>query len=76
MTVSLNSTPVSTMDDLRSALAKARDVFLESEHGWDLCDNRNLPPTPHSQYLRNRLEVAFIAGWDARNADDSLEHPK
>lgn len=58
------------MNDLRSPLAKARDEFLDSNDGRDLCDSRNLPATAFSQYLRNRLEKAFIAGWNARDADN------
>lgn len=61
------------MSDLRSSLAKARDDFLDSEAGRDLCDSRNLPATAFSQYLRNRLEQAFIAGWNARDADNGSE---
>lgn len=62
------------MNDLRSPLAKARDVFLDSEAGRDLCDTRNLPATAYSQYIRNRLEQAFVAGWEAR--EQSQEAPK
>lgn len=58
------------MSDLRSPLAKARDDYLDSDEGRDMCDTRNLPPTAFSQYLRNRLEKAFIAGWDARGSDN------
>lgn len=54
------------MTDQRSPLAKARDAFLDSEAGRDLCDTRNLPATAYSQYIRNRLEQAFVAGWEAR----------
>jgi hypothetical protein len=56
------------MTDLRSPLAKARDEFLDSDSGRDMCDSRNLPATAFSQYLRNRLEQAFVAGWNARDA--------
>lgn len=44
--------------DFRSPLAKARDRWFESEDGGKkLCDG-----TASWQYLRNRLERAFIAG--------------
>lgn len=49
--------------DLRNALAKARDEFFESEKGRSICDG-----TAQGQYLRNRLELAFIAGWTAGEA--------
>jgi hypothetical protein len=55
------------MNDLRSPLAKARDEFLDSDNGRDMCDSRNLPQTAFSQYLRNRLAEAFVAGWNARD---------
>lgn len=41
-------------------LAKARDKWLESEEGKRCCEGRT-----EGQYLRNRLELAFIAGWEA-----------
>lgn len=43
-------------------LAKARDEFFASLSG------SLLTGAPLGKYLRNRLEVAFIAGWDARYA--------
>ena len=47
--------------DLRNPLAKARDEWLESQDGKDCCDGE-----ARGQYLRNRLEAAFIAGWTAK----------
>jgi hypothetical protein len=46
--------------DLRNALAKARDAYLSSEYG-----QASLSGTASGVYLRNRVEHAFIAGWDA-----------
>jgi len=45
----------------KSPLAKARDKWLASEDGKECCHG-----TTTGQYLLNRLERAFIAGWDAR----------
>ena len=46
---------------MKSELAKARDKWLNSEEGKKCCEG-----TTAGQYLQNRLELAFIAGWDAR----------
>lgn len=54
------------MTDLRSPLAKARDKFLDSEEGVRAADPISLKaPTEMRQYLRNRLENAFVRGWEA-----------
>ena len=45
---------------MRSELAKARDKWLESDEGTGCSAGR-----AHGQYLRNRIEKAFIAGWEA-----------
>lgn len=45
---------------MKSELAKARDRWLESEDGKECCR-----AMAQGQYLRNRIERAFIAGWDA-----------
>lgn len=45
---------------MKSDLAKARDKWLESEEGKKCCEGR-----PSGQYLQNRWERAFVAGWDA-----------
>ena len=42
-----------------SDLAKARDEFFATEKGEELCRGN-----ANGQYLRNRLLVAFYAGWD------------
>lgn len=42
---------------MKSELAKARDKWLNSEEGKRCCEG-----TPTGQYLRNRLERAFLAG--------------
>lgn len=44
--------------DLRSDLAKARDKFFGSKQGESLCEG-----TTYGQYLKHRLERAFVEGW-------------
>ena len=46
--------------DYRSELAKARDSWFESPQAATC-----LAGTAAGQYLRNRLERAFIAGYEA-----------
>lgn len=46
------------INDMRSPLAKARDKWLLSEDGKECCHG-----TATGQYLQNRLERAFIAGY-------------
>ena len=43
--------------DMRTALAKARDMWLESDEGCRCCEG-----APTGIYLRNRIECAFLAG--------------
>ena len=51
------------------AIAKARDMFFR--------DNTNLLNGEASgQYLKNRLEKAFIAGWDAHQPTACKRHKK
>ena len=57
-------------EDLRSSLAKARDEFLEKNP--ELCESRTLLLDTKNnsydkarQFLKNRIERAFIAGWEA-----------
>lgn len=45
---------------MKSKLAKARDRWLQSDEG-EKCSTGQT----HGQYLRNRIERAFIAGWEA-----------
>ena len=45
---------------MKSELAKARDEWFESEDGKKCSEGQ-----ASGQYLNNRLERAFIAGWDA-----------
>lgn len=48
--------------DLRSPLAKARDAWLESDEG-KRCRDAAILSSPHAtQYLENRLVLAFLAG--------------
>lgn len=48
----------------RHPLAKARDEYLDSPAGKSACDLGSLPAT-NPIYLRNRIESAFISGWNA-----------
>lgn len=49
-------------DNKKSALAHFRDEYFESEEGQSLLDTSILKRLDHTQYLRNRLEQAFLAG--------------
>lgn len=57
------------MADLRSPLAKACDEWLESDDAKTLAEGQT-----EGVYLRNRLQHAFLAGWNAcekaRDEDD------
>lgn len=48
------------MNDHRSDIAKARDNWLESAEG-----KRCLDGADSGEYLRNRLDRAYLAGVDA-----------
>ena len=49
--------------DMRSPLAKARDKFMNSEKAARLFDTASLGiHNSQKQYLRNRIEAAFLAG--------------
>jgi hypothetical protein len=50
---------------MKSELTKARDKWFESEEGQQALDPGILFSPHHAQYLRNRLELAFMAGMDA-----------
>lgn len=45
---------------MKSNLAKARDKWLLSDNGKECCEGQT-----SGQYLQNRLEKAFIAGYNA-----------
>lgn len=49
-------------------LAKARDKWFASKEGEKCCEGMT-----SGQYLQNRLESAFIAGWDAREKHKQAE---
>jgi hypothetical protein len=49
--------------DLRSAIAQARDVWLDSDEGRRCCEG-----TATGTYLRNRIETAFVAGATIRES--------
>lgn len=49
------------MTDMRNDVAKARDEWMLSNEGC-----RCLDGITSGRYLQNRLEAAFITGWNAR----------
>lgn len=49
------------MVDLRNDLARSRDAWMASDEGA-----RCASGIAQGQYLRNRLQAAFVAGWAAR----------
>jgi hypothetical protein len=51
------------MDDLRNDLAKARDAWMGSLEGQSCSSGQ-----AQGKYLMNRLELAFIAGWHAKES--------
>lgn len=54
------------MGDLRNPQARARDEYLESDSGRRACDVVSLIELRKFDiYLRNRIEMAFLAGWKA-----------
>lgn len=63
--------PKSAMTDLRNDIAKARDAYLASPEGQRGIDGHSiaLPYRTH-QFLRNRIEAAFIAGWNAKETSN------
>lgn len=62
--------------DIRSPLAKARDKFMQSEKGVRLADIHSLKaPAEMAQYLRNRIESAFLAGVDAAKTIPAKDRP-
>lgn len=50
------------MTDLRNPTAKARDEWLESEEGKEVMEESILRSESQKQFLKNRLERAFLAG--------------
>lgn len=52
------------MTDHRNEAARARDAWFESADGA-----RCLEDGAKGIYLRNRLENAFLAGWNAAKLD-------
>lgn len=59
-----------TCSDLRSPLAKARDDWMLSDDGEKATDTGILFSPHHAQYLRNRVESAWLAG-----ARWGMDHP-
>lgn len=65
------------MTNHRSPLAKARDEWMESDDGQKCLGPEILSRPADSQFLRNRLVRAFIAGAEAQATilmDKSLEN--
>ena len=56
--------------DLRSPLAKARDDWMFSDDGAKATDSGILFSSSYAQYLRNRIESAWLAG-----AGWGMDHP-
>jgi len=55
--------------DMRSPLAKARDVFLK--HKEESINNWARESRTDAKYIRARLEAAFLAGANAQEKIDS-----
>jgi len=55
---------------MKSQLAKARDKWLQSRDG-----NQCTFGEARGQYLHNRIERAFIAGWDACKCKEGRSSP-
>jgi hypothetical protein len=51
-------------DDLRNEMARARDEFLTSTEGRQALDGNVT-----GAYLRNRMELAFLRGYEAARRD-------
>ena len=52
--------------DFRNPIAKARDEFMLGPEGTRLCDALGIgAPARCGLYLRDRIEAAFLAGWNA-----------
>ena len=57
--------------DLRNSLAKARDEWLASQEGRGCTDGTTIHlHLSQNEYLRNRIESAFIAGWHAKENNE------
>jgi hypothetical protein len=60
--------------DLRSPIAKSRDAYFETFKGKKACEG-----SAEGQYLRNRLEAAYLAGYRdgaQRGIDDMFKTMK
>jgi len=55
--------------DPRNDIAFARDMWLESPTGKKCLDG-----TAQGKYLEHRLEYAFMAGWNACEENEKIEH--
>ena len=62
---------------MKSPFAIALEKYLESEDGLEAQNIRTLDENcdpKNAEYLRNRLRMAFNAGWNA--CSDRMEHNK
>lgn len=60
--------------DLRNALAKARDEWMVTPAGVKCLDGSTIyVPAEQWQYLSNRIEAAFVAGWTAKEDSEPKE---
>ena len=61
-------------EDLPNPLAKARDEFMLGPEGTRLCDALGIgAPARCGLYLRDRIEAAFVAGWNACEQENSRD---
>lgn len=65
MIASTNESPAALLPEGRR-LALARDYFFDSVTGRTISNGK-----ASGAYLRNRIELAFIAGWEAGRKDSS-----
>ena len=60
--------------DLPNPLAKARDEFMLSREACYLCDPTSIGAPAHcGLYLQDRIEAAFLAGWNACEAAQPVQ---
>ena len=57
------------------SIARARDEWLKSDVGTRCQETDILSDLSYGQYLRHRLEHAFLAGWNAAERDKKSEKP-
>ena len=61
-------------EDLPNPLAKARDDFMLSREACYLCDPTSIGAPAHcGLYLQDRIEAAFVAGWNACEQENNRD---